>query len=270
MKRIAFTIINYFGEKDVMAFFSNELLLQKEVELLPILVNNGSNDIQGLQDFCKKNSIHFLNPGTNLGYLNGAAFAHDYCKKNNISFDCFILSNYDILFRSEYDLKNLIDIAHERSLDVFGPQILNMPSESVANPMFETRITQSHIQRLVFVNRFYLLSALYQILHILKKRIQKNNAPQKIGAALCYAIHGSFMCFSKSFFEKKGILQYPSFLYGEELYIGEQCQIIGAQCGWTDAVVIEHHEHITTGIIKSRKHVRFLYEALSFLKKNYF
>lgn len=270
MKRIAFTIINYFGEKDVMAFFSKELLLQKEVELIPILVNNGSNDIQALQDFCKKNSIHFLNPGSNLGYLNGAAFAHEYCKKDNISFDCFILSNYDIHFRNEYDLKNLIDIANERSLDVFGPQILNMPSESAANPMFETRITQSHIQRLVFVNSVYFISVIYQSLHLLKKFFKKNNTNSQNLTSSCYAIHGSFMCFSKSFFEKKGILQYPSFLYGEELYIGEQCKIIGAQCGWTDTVVIEHHEHITTGKIKSRKHVRFLYEALSFLKKNYF
>jgi GT2 family glycosyltransferase len=270
MKKIAFTVINYHGEKDVKAFFTNELLKQKDVILIPILVNNGSNEVEAIKDFCEKNSIHFLNPESNLGYLNGAAWAYEYCKKNNIAFDYFILSNYDIQFRNNNDLKKLVDIAQQQNFDLIGPQILNMPSESAANPMFLERISQNHINRLAFVNSIYLFSVIYQYLHILKKFFRKNKTNSQNLTSSCYAIHGSFMCFSKSFFEKKGIIHYPSFLYGEELYIGEQCELIGASCGWTDEVVIEHHEHITTGKIKSRKHVRFLYDSISFLKKNYF
>jgi GT2 family glycosyltransferase len=270
MKRIAFTIINYHGEEDVKAFFANELLIQKNAILIPILVNNGSNNPDELRAFCEKNSIHFLNPGSNLGYLNGAAWGYEYCKKNNIEFDYFILSNYDIHFRSHTDLSVLVAIAEQQKFDVIGPQILNMPSESTANPMFSRRISNSHINRLVFVNTIYFISVIYQSLHILKKFFNKNKTNSRNLTSTCYAIHGSFMCFAKSFFEKKGILHYPSFLYGEELYIGEQCTLIGASCGWTDDVVIEHHEHITTGKIKSRKHVRFLYDSISFLKKNYF
>ncbi len=231
MKSVAFTVINYHGEKDVMAFFSKELLHQKEVKLIPILVNNGSHDIPSLQDFCKNNNIHFLNPGNNLGYLNGAAWALDYCKKENISFDYFILSNYDIHFRTKNDLKKLIEKAHENNFDVSGTQILNMPSESAANPMFSDRISHAHIHRLALVNRFYLVSVIYQYLHILKKFFKKNRSTAQQTTSSCYAIHGSFMCFSKSFFEKKGILQYPSFLYGEELYIGE-----GTKRFWTNGV----------------------------------
>lgn len=270
MKRIVFTVINYHGEKEVKAFFTNELLKQNNVTLIPILVNNGSNELDGLQEFCENNNIHFLNPGSNLGYLNGAAWGYDYSKKTNLEFDYFILSNYDIHFRSNTDLMRLVEVAAQENFDVVGPQILNMPSESIANPMFLEKISKSHINRLAFVNRIYFISVIYQYLHILKKFFNKNKTKSRKQTSSCYAIHGSFMCFSKTFFEKKGILHYPSFLYGEELYIGEQCKLIGASCGWTDEVVIEHHEHITTGKIKSRKHIGFLYDSISFLKKNYF
>ena len=268
MSKIIITVVNYFGDEALIAFIEKELLSQQDISLTIAIVDNGS-DKNLLQAYSEKYSnIVYLKPEVNLGYLGAAYFAYfNLIEKEKRSFNYFILSNFDLTLPHNHALSQLTERAKVNAFSVFGPQIINLPDKGTSNPMYADRLHISHIKRLLFVNSNHLISLGYQFLHRLKKKQSSASMPT---SQACYAIHGSMMCFDAAFFEKGGTLNYPSFLYGEEIFIAEQCLENKISLGFISEVVVEHHEHATTGKWKSRLHMQFLHDSLSWLKNQYF
>ncbi|MEZ4799090.1 MAG: glycosyltransferase [Flavobacteriales bacterium] len=267
MKKVIITLVNYFGEKELVDFIRSQLLVQKGVDLTIAVVDNGSR-CEILQQFAQENpAIRLFQPNKNLGYLGAAFFAYkQLVETERQNFDTFILSNFDLEFPNAHTLEKLVQEAELKKLEVFGPQIINIPDGGKSNPMYEERISLSHLNRLLKVNSSMLLAIPYQLLHRLKKKKSKTTSNK----TSCYAIHGSMMCFASSFFKKSGTLDYPSFLYGEEIFIAEQCLKQDIKIGFIPSIEIIHKEHITTGSWKTRKHMQFLHDSLSWIKAHYF
>ena len=78
------------------------------------------------------------------------------------------------------------------------------------------------------------------------------------------------MIFQRSFFEKGGTLQYPSFLYEEELYIAEQSRIMNLTAVFEPSLEIVHYEHSTTGTYKNAEQIRLMRASLKYIIDTYY
>ena len=52
------------------------------------------------------------------------------------------------------------------------------------------------------------------------------------------------MLFASSYFDKGGTLNYPSFLFGEELFVAEQARQLNLTTVFEPSLKIEHQQHV--------------------------
>ena len=217
-------LINYFNDNEVVGFITNQLSKQQYVKYDIVIVNNGSNDFEKLKNLkLNNNSFHVIEPDRNLGYLNGAKLAFDfYCKSKPVP-DFTILCNTDITFENGYFLERIVNDPANKKAEVIGPAIFSTLTSHQQNPIYEKRLSSKKIQFLLHIYNYYPLYIIYQLGTYLKRLIKKSPSNNSQEPKYVYAVHGSFLIFTKYFFEKGNTLTFPAFMYSEELFIAEQC-----------------------------------------------
>jgi len=271
-ERILFLLINYFNDDELVEFITTQLTRQQNIPYDIIVVNNGSVNSNILKDLDSgNNSIQVVTPPENRGYLNGAKFGFDfYCQSNPIP-DFTILCNTDISFEDQHFLEKLIQEPNNKNVEVIGPSIISTFTFHHQNPMYKERLHLKKIKQLLFIYDYYPIYVIYQLgayLKRLTKKLSHKNDKQTSG--FVYAVHGSFLIFTKSFFEKGNTLNFPSFLYAEELFIAEQCLKSNSKIYYNSDLKIFHREHSTSRFIKNRKHVEWLKQSLNFIYHSYY
>ncbi len=269
MERVVVVLANYFKESELIAFVRSQLLTQKEIELKVIVVDNGSNNRSLLEKFTAEHTaIVMLKPSANRGYIGAAADGFDYCKTNKIEFDYFVLMNFDLMLNDSLLFKYLSGKTKECNIAISAPQVIDKNSGFKMNPIYSERLSQSHLDRLIRVTSSWPVYLAYQMLHKLKRTTGRKSVPHI--QSKCYALHGSFLGFSPSFFENGGHLNYGSFLYGEEIFIAEQCRKLNLSLKLIPELQIVHDEHSTTGKWKNKAHMLYLHQSLTYLNSTYY
>ena len=284
-KKILILAINYYTDGRACKFvnsFRNHL--NENVEC--VLIDNSTRD-SGNNFFSKIRKISPLvqtvKPEFNLGYFGGAKYGFEYyLKKNNEYPDWIIVSNVDLEFSDSNffnvlsRLKNLLD------LGVIAPRIFSNLSMSDLNPKIVNRPSQLYMKFLKIILSNYYAFTVYALLSYLKrftmsykealipskKKIQiqdKNSDLKKI-----YAPHGSFIIFHKRYFQKGGSLDYPSFLFGEEIFVAETARKLDLKIIYYPKLRILDYEHASTGIIKSKRIVSYFKDSINFIVDQYF
>jgi GT2 family glycosyltransferase len=272
-KRMLIILVNYFNEIEVYNFIVNQLQKQINSRFDVLVVNNGANDLKLLKK-CKlvQGDILIVDDGKNSGYLNGANLGLEYYRMTKkINPDFVILCNSDIEIEDK-DFFNLLSQNEAFSFSgIIGPSIYSTLTKHFQNPMYITRPKKIKMYLLLWVYRFYPIYFCYQLSAYLKRLIKRNNTTASTKNTFpVYAVHGSFLIFTALFFEKGGSLKYDSFLYGEEMYLAEQCLKMKLEIVYTSKLKIKHEEHATSGIIKNRMHVKWLFNSTQYLYQNYF
>ena len=269
---VLFLLINYNNSNEVISFVDTQLALQKNADYKVVIVNYGD---QKIQPYDIKNITHdkvwIINPEKNLGYLNGAHYAYEYYIEHSKSNpELVILCNTDIEFCSEYFIQNL-QTFKINNVGIIGPEIKSSLTGHFQNPIYEKRPDRIRLKIWLMFFSTYLTYLLYQSGAYLK-RIIGNSLTSKPteDEREVYAVHGSFIIFTKEFFANNCTLKYPLFLYCEELYLAEQCRIKNLKVVFLPSQKIIHHEHSTSGIFKNRKHVSWLYKSVRFIVQTYF
>ena len=267
---VLFLLVHYYNEKDLFRFIREELQMLSYVKWKAVVVDNGSEDPKSLQkNLSEHKNVIYLNPDENLGYLNGAAAGLDYYKSiyGNIT-PWIIVANTDIKIVKKDFLEILFSL--QKQLDMVGPSIVSSSSGAQLNPFLLTRIKKSKLKFLLIVFSFYPLYLVYQLLSIVKSRLVNSKNKLNLSSSVIYAMHGSFMIFKKSFFDKGGKLHYPSFLYEEEIYVAEQARQLNLIIMFEPSIELIHYEHSTTGTIKSIKQFRFIRNSIKYIINNFF
>jgi hypothetical protein len=114
------------------------------------------------------------------------------------------------------------------------------------------------------------LYSLFTIYHLVKTKLLGRANTRQNELVKPYALHGSFMIFNKTFFQKGGSINYPCVLFGEELFIAEQTLKLNLNMLYEPTLQVEHNEHATTGIFKSKEAVAYLQQSYTFLLNTYF
>jgi len=269
--KILFLLVNYFNEEEVRTFINEQLQPAKNDFIDIVVTNNGSHDTSSLDKIKDKYSaITLLNSGSNLGYFGAAnlGLTH-YLNRHGIYPRAVIICNTDIKLAPDF-FTILQNKLATQPFDILGPAIYSTFLKHHQNPYIINRISKGKLKSLHFVSSSYLLYSLFTVYHLIKTRLKGNITPKTDDTLHPYAVHGSFMIFNRTFFEKGATINYPSVLFGEELFIAEQALKLHLDIVYEPSLQVEHNEHATTGIFKSRKTVAYLHQSYTYLLRAFF
>ena len=206
-------------------------------------------------------TINVLPTGENKGYFGAVRMAMQ--KINSAGFDYSIISNVDVLLSKDF-FNNLSRKEVPEDTGWIAPQIYSHLEQRDRNPKILRRYAKRKLQILKIKFRFPLLNWVYN--HTLYK--SKKLVSHERGEI--YAGHGSFIILTQSFFNAGGSIDYPVFLFCEEIYLGEQCLKLGLKVVYEPDIRVTDAEHASTGTFRRSSYCRYNYDALSYILRTYY
>lgn len=233
-------------------------------------------------DLVAVGKLQVLTPVINMGYYGAARYAFDNIVSNQIP-DWVIISNSDVtpLHGIEFFYKNLLKYDSNLPI-VVSPMILQSGTNIEWQAHMHKKMPRLRyfIKKLIYNNK---LSIYFYELHSLVKRkiwlkykfrfsnvetIQLksiNSDPTPI-----YSPAGAFTFFSKGFFVSGGSFDYKSFMYGEEIFVAEECLKIGAKVFYDDNIKIIHEGYSTTNFLKNPIVLKYKRDSINYIFNKYF
>jgi GT2 family glycosyltransferase len=257
---------------------SIEHCFDKEVKL--ILVDNSETtpDPFFIEKIQNRNFITYLKEEKNSGYFHGAKSGlTNYLGNNPVIPQWVIVCNIDITFNTPLLSEKLVTYENIPDLGVIAPAILSSQWKTDYNPFRKSRIP---LKKLIFYRIIYsnfLLHNGYQVIHyvkrilkliFLKKPTNKKSDVNQVGNI--YAPHGSCIIFNKNYFDRGGTLDHISFLFGEEIFVGETVKKLGLNVMYFPDIIVRHYEHSSIGNFISRKINRFYRQSIVNIIDNYY
>jgi GT2 family glycosyltransferase len=218
-----------------------------------VIVDNNSGDgsaeriWQAIDEF---SNVEIMISSSNLGYFGAAKWALDECLAQHGAPDWVIVCNNDIVFDSPSLLSGL-RAYDPQSVGVLAPAVISSLTGFDSNPMIQHRPGRIRKLRYRFLVSTYYLAWLTQTFAPLVRkgrrrlRAGRPNGPD-FGARI-YAPHGSFIIFSRRFFEKGGFIDDGCFLYAEEISVAETCWRLGLPVIHDPQLRVSHNDSQTTG-----------------------
>jgi GT2 family glycosyltransferase len=121
------------------------------------------------------------------------------------------------------------------------------------------------------LNTYELASAaFYRIRTIARKLTGASAVLGRVPGGTIYAPHGSFLIFSSEYFRAGGSLDFPCFLFGEEVYLAEVLRKLGLDVVYEPSLEVVHQEHKSTKLVKSRELAQAVATAAAYCADTYF
>ena len=193
----------------------------------------------------------------NDGYLGSAATALERLGPHGAEF--VVVSNADL----RVDRRFVAELRRVRgdgqSGDVLAPAVLVAGRDATRGTA--RRPSARALRRSARLLGNPLTEPVYRALSALRARtVPRGPAP----AEPVYAPHGSCMVFARGWGERGGHLRHPQFLFGEELFVGEQLRTSGGTARRVPALRVAHTPHGSVRGLSSRTRARLQAEAARF------
>jgi len=241
------------------------LRLSYEVEV--VIVQNGSRPSEGEKlrpDCLPIGNVWVVESGTNRGYLGGVKLGLEWFRKTQGELpEWVIVCNNDIRIEQPdfFDRLSLID---RRAVGVIAPRILSSQTGLDQNPFMVRRPGRWRVGELRFWLKSYYLAFVHEKMSEWKKTgvslkqrfLESTSERAGLQPTAIYAPHGSFLIFSKQFFERGGFLDDGFFLFHEEIAVAETCRQVGLPIVYYPELCVHHEEHSSNG----RRFTRSIYE----------
>ena len=180
-----------------------------------------------------------------------------------MAYDYSIISNVDLTVEEDFFVK-LADYDCADDTGWIAPQIWSQLEGRDRNPKIQNRYTLRKLQILKTFYQFPILDTLYTKTLYRKKKYENYPAGQ------IYAGHGSFIILTKKYFKACGKVDYPVFLFCEEIYLAEQCRKAGLKVQYLPILKVCDTEHASTGKMNHRFYCRCNYEAIQYIIRTFY
>ena len=237
-------------------------------DALIVLVDNSEVENTKLRDSIKEKATYECS-GSNLGYFNGAAYGLHIVETQH-TFEWVAVSNVDLILETK-NVDSILD--NYANAGVVAPSIVSFDTGFDKNPYRLDRPSKQTvmIKKIAFSNPLFsgvycLLSDMRNMI-IRKKHIQtrKCNEGEKI-----YLPYGAVLFFSKKYFEQGCVIDFPLFLFGEELFVAEQTVKVGIDIVYVPSIKFINYEHASTSLLTSKEINKRNYEAMKYVLKEYY
>lgn len=266
MKSIAILCVNYNSYDELYQYLDSISTSVKQVgsscTIKVSIADNSTTDIRDIDQGYAGLSIKSYRTG-NLGYFGGISYL---MKHNDMSmYDYVIISNVDIQMQADM-LARLNTAEYNDSIAWIAPRIWSKLEGRDRNPKISHRYSKRKLSILRTLFRYPILYFLYT--HSLYKR--KKIAKSSPVAKQIYAGHGSFIILTRQYIHKCGIINYPVFLFGEEIYLAEEIQRQNLTVHYDPSLCVNDMEHASTGQMLRKSYCKYNYDALTYILRKYY
>jgi len=265
MKKIAFYCVNYNSNETLCRFLESiDVACErtKKTAMIDVFVSDNSETVFPVDYLPRLFTVKHIVCDGNRGYLGGIEYAMNIVSPS--SYDYAILCNIDILLSSE-TLTSLVHYDAAENVGWIAPSIYENFRGINTNPFAVDRYSVTKL-------RLLRLSFKYPIIHYVYSRTlqRMKKYPDSVETRPIYAGHGSFMILTKEFFKRCSRLDYPVFLYGEELYLAEECRRRNLKVVYVPDIKLTTLGSVSTRKLKRNSLYRYNYEALTFIIDQYY
>ena len=269
MKRLLFIPVNYNSYDCLQVFLESIETSAKALSIDEIKI-----DIMVADNSTKEEVITFPSDGrfgkskqlmlSNKGYFGGAFFVYNSLDKKK--YDYVIISNVDLKVREDF-LRVLLGIEYPMQIGWLAPSIFSKQENRDMNPKIANRYSKRAVQILRIMYKYPLLKKLYT--NTLYKR-KRGDCIQTKDKYEIYAGHGAMFIMTKAFVDKNPTLEYPVFLYGEEIFMGEMVRLSGLKTIYIPTLVVNDDAHVSTSAISGKRNRKYNVEALTYILKTFY
>lgn len=189
-----------------------------------------------------------------------------------------VISNVDLRLADSVFFEQLGTLASIPDLGAVAPSIYSDLTGIDQNPYMKTRPSRRRMHAYKWLYRNWMVLNLYELSAALFHRAR---TVLKISRTLSadsvqhtretiYAPHGSLIILSKQYFERGGDLNFPEFLFGEEIYIAEKMRSLGLKVIYEPRLRVMHEEHHSTKLLKSRKIAEYAAASAAYCADSFF
>lgn len=253
----------------------HEAISCTEISLDFFLVDNSINveidmvnQLKSLDvDFC----IHYVQ-SENLGYFPSVIAAINSQEITLSSFDFLIISNVDVTVSKNF-FSEIKTLKFNENIGAYAPSIVSKNRNYDQNPKIVDRPSSFKVKlnRFLFRSSFtYLVLTYVNKIRLKLREISKLNIPRSHQPACpnkqkIYAPHGSFFILTNVFLQRVSRLNYPVFLFGEEIYIAETSRNLDLDIIYAPNLIVFDSEHASTSKMKSKLYRLYNEQALTYL-----
>lgn len=270
MKRVAIFCVTYNTYEEMARYYGSVCRAAEQVrgrmEVDFFVADNTERDVQtitleGTANVCP--TVFAYNE--NLGYLGAAQRMMREESVDIRQYDYVAISNVDLAMQDDALLR-LSEYKASPTTGWIAPSLLSEQEGRDRNPGVMRRYSARRLKVLRAMFRFPILMTAYRATFY-KRHKKQHTCPE---GQVIYAGHGSFMLFTKTYFERCGTPQFPMFLFGEELYFAEQCRRQGLSVVYCPSIKIGDQEHASIGKMHRPTIYRYNYDSLGYILRTFY
>ena len=268
MLKIAIYCVNYHSYEALQQYRSSiDSALKGDqcaVEVEMFIADNTEHDVQTIAEDEQRYHVKVFPYHQNLGYFGAVRKLMQ--ETSPTAYDYAIISNVDLMI-DEHFFQQLTDehVKVKEQIGWISPQIFSKTELRDKNPKILQRYAKGKLQLLRLMYGWPFLYYLYTHTLYRSKKVLMQHEARDI-----YAGHGSFIILTRSFFEQCGIINYPMFLFDEEIYLAEQCREKGLRVVYRPSIKVIDNEHASTGRMPSKFYFACNYQATVYILKTYY
>lgn len=268
--------VKYGSDAEAARYLESLRKFQRQEKMKLLVVDNlvGGE----LPDLPSERDVTLVRSEKNLGYFGGARSGLALYLREHPLPDWVIVSNVDLVIDDPQFLDKLAALHDRPHLGVVAPSIRSALTGRDQNPFLRTRPSVARMHAYKWMFRSWLVLNAYELatvaFHKLRSaaRRRPEGSPslrEKRGGAI-YAPHGSLLIFSSEYFRAGGDLDFPCFLFGEEVYVAECVRTLGLEVVYEPSLEVIHQEHKSTKLVKSRQLARAVATSAAYCADSYF
>ena len=179
-------------------------------------------------------------------------------------YDYAIVSNVDLTMAEDF-FEQLAAYDCPEDTGWIAPRIWSQLEGRDRNPARTERPSRRKMQILKSFYQYPLLDTIY---HRTVYRRKKYNG--QAAAGRIYAGHGSLIILTKQYLQKCGKIDYPMFLFCEELFLAENCRQKGLTVRYEPSIQVYDKEHVSIGKMRHSDYCSYNLKAMNFIIDKFF
>ena len=268
--------VKYGADEETAQYLESVRRLRGQRGLQLLVVDNKSDG--KIASMATGRNCNVVRAPENLGYFGGARHGLSLYLERNTLPDWVIISNVDLAISDPKFLINLAKLEPMAPVGAVAPSIRSTLTGKEQNPFMRVRPSplRMHIYKWLFrnwlaLNAYELASAAFhKVMSAIRHRQPSFSDSNQVLRETIYAPHGSFLILSRKYFDRGGDLQFPGFLFGEEIYIAESMRRLGLEVVYEPALKILHQEHRSTKLFRSRKMAAHVASSAAYCAEKFF
>jgi GT2 family glycosyltransferase len=262
--KILFICVNYNNGRftcDFLESIKNQCYLQDGISVSAIVVDNSIPGDVILKNAELEKKFPFANyifTNNNFGYFNGLNFGISHINPNDFKF--IIVCNNDLILESNF-ISNLLNNNYNENIYAICPMVTDLSGKN-QNPHL---LNRSSFLRILKFDLFFMNYYVGCLMHLTSNlfRFKKHNASMVVAQCIEMGV-GAIYVLTNNFFVKNANLNFPHFLFGEEVYFSHQVHSTGGLLLYDPTLLVMHREHSSVNNLPKKfayMHARISYWA---------